>query len=157
MTEKKLMGYLDPTTGELTDIRKRSYSEYNGNADLVDVASYPTVAGPLAYDAPSDSAVAPSTDLTLKQSGVPVTAVTVTADDIDTEVVDIEGPASAVVTISFNGVLPVSALSITLDASGGGSVTFGPTKLCNSTATKVKFKSDATTITKAVELDVKLG
>jgi len=92
-----------------------------------------------------EDSVDPATLLSDIQSETPptltldVSTLEVPADGTSTGVADITGPAGGVVKLSWREAIPVSASEVTLDGSGEGSVTFGPSSLVTGSPVKIVF------------------
>jgi hypothetical protein len=99
--------------------------------DVEKLGAEPSVADVMAYESAWQATLTSS--LTLKESGVEVSTINIDADGSTTATIAIEGPADGVVSITVPHLFPISALSVTLDNSGNGSVTIGPsTYRCSS-------------------------
>jgi hypothetical protein len=150
--ETKLMGRVDPTSGELKDIQYYRFAQYNGDADLVDLNAFPTEDfGPWTYNSGTKLAEAAVSALTLN-----LYTITVTPDGVATQAVIISGPIGAVVDAVFSGPVPIDGVQWTLDGSGNATVTFGPTTLRTVTPLKVKFDLQDGSSPVPVELEINL-
>lgn len=98
-----------------------------------------------------ESAVAKATMQTnLTNASIPTisvveTTLDVTADGVATGTINIDGPANAVVNVSWPGVLPISDRQVTLNGTGDGSITVGPFSSGTCTCAggfRVKFSLD---------------
>ena len=151
MTETKLMGLVNSTTGALSDIKLYAFSEYDGNADLVDMNAFPTMEGPLEYDTPTKLAKAAVASITFS-----VDPVNLTANGVATATTVLTGPVDAVVDVTFQGAVPIDAIQYTLNGSGNATVTFGPTTLLSSGSIKVCFDLNDGSSSCAAELALNL-
>lgn len=147
----KLMGHQNQTNGCLTNIKYYSFTEYNGNSDLVELDEFPIVDGPWVYSPTSKQAIAAISLLSLS-----VNPVNVTADGVDYTTTVISGPASAIVNVTFAGAVPIDAIQYTLDGSGNATVTFGPTTLRTTSPLTVCFDLDDGTSPRIAKLQLNL-
>lgn len=157
-TDTKLMAREDPTSGRLTDIRRYTYTQYNGRTDLVDLDAMPAFGtGPWVYDAPTRSAVPASSQLTLSAG-----TLTVDPDGVGTVSVQIQSRAALAGKVvdlvsPTNVYLPIAAFSWVLDGSGNADVVFNQgTMLRCKDPVKLQFNLRDGSSPASVELELTL-